>query len=229
MTQLERGGGLVDHLASTLRQRILTGQLAAGVKLPSESELMAEFGVGRGVVREAVARLRAAGVVETHRGSGSYVLAATEPGHAARFEVATAQDLAHLMELRIAVEADSAALAAQRLTASTRASLRAAMAGFAALPDHPERIVAADFAFHLAVAEASGNRYIVELLTSIGPRAIMLHRSQLGEHDAAADPEHLRLLTYEHQAVHDAVQRGDADGARAAMRSHLRRSLAALG
>jgi DNA-binding FadR family transcriptional regulator len=219
---------LVDRVASALRHRILAGELPAGTKLPSEAQLTAELGVSRPVVREAVSRLRAAGVVETHKGRGSYVVDPGEPARTGRFTVRSTADLRHLMELRVALESEAAALAARRRSPAHRVELDEALGAFVRAVDDPARVVAADFAFHLAVAEAAGNPLLVELLLDVGPHAILLHRTQLGEHDSAADPEHRRLLVHEHRAVHDAVVRGDADAARAAMGVHLRRSLAAL-
>lgn len=219
---------LVDALASVLRHRILSGELAAGSRLPSEAALSAEFEVSRTVVREAVSRLRAAGVVDTQQGRGSFVLEVPAPERAAAFQIRSRSDLVHLMELRIAVESETAGLAAQRLTPSRRAEITAALDAFTRAGENPARVVEADFAFHLALAEASQNPYLVELLHSIGPRAIMLHRTQLGDADAVTDADHLAVLVHEHRSIHDAVLRGDPEAARAAMQVHLRRSLAAL-
>jgi GntR family transcriptional regulator, transcriptional repressor for pyruvate dehydrogenase complex len=223
-----RGAGLVDRVASDLRQRILAGELAPGTRLPSESELARDVGVSRTVVREAVSRLRAAGVVRTEQGRGSFVLDVAPPTGTTRFEVRTVTDLVRLMELRVAVESEAAARAADRGTAASHAAIGQAMAVFERATRDPARLVEADFAFHLAIAEASQNPYVVDLLQDLGPRAIMLHRSQLGEDSSALDPAHLGRLLHEHTSVLDAVVRRDAEAARAAMGVHLRRSLAAL-
>lgn len=230
MTTLERTErGLVDALADALKARILEGELAAGARLPSETELVATYDVSRTVVREAVSRLRAAGLVDTLQGRGSYVLALpSERDGSERYEITSLADLVHLMELRVAVESEGAALAATRRTADQLAAISRALEGFDDVLDHPTRLVAADFAFHAAIADASANPYLIDVLTGIGPRAIMLHRTRLSRGTDATDADHLRLLTYEHGAIRDAIARGDADAARAAMIVHLRRSLAAL-
>lgn len=221
--------GLVDRVTSALRHRVLAGEILAGAKLPSESELAGEFGVSRTVVREAVSHLRAAGVVETQQGRGSFVLDLAGGPSAVRFDVRSQRDLVHLMELRIAVEPEAAGLAARRRSAGHRASLDEAMAAFVRSVEDPSRVVLADFAFHLSVAEASRNPFVVELVQDIGPRAILLHRSQLGADDSAADAEHLQLLIHEHRSIHQAIVRADPEAARSAMQVHLRRSLSALG
>ena len=221
--------GLVDALAGALKTRILAGELPAGSKLPSESELAADYDVSRTVVREAVSRLRAAGLVDTMQGRGSYVLAVTEPEANDRFPIRGWADLVHLMELRVAVESEAAGLAAERRTSAQLAAITRALDGFSRVVGHPERLVEADFAFHAAIADASGNPFLAGLLAAIGPRAIMLHRTQLTAGTDATDTDHLQLLMYEHGAIRDAIARGDEQAARAAMVVHLRRSQAALG
>lgn len=221
--------GLVDALAGALKTRILAGELLAGSKLPSESGLAADYDVSRTVVREAVSRLRAAGLVDTMQGRGSYVLAVTEPEANDRFPIRGWADLVHLMELRVAVESEAAGLAAERRTSAQLAAITRALDGFSRVVGHPERLVEADFAFHAAIADASGNPFLAGLLAAIGPRAIMLHRTQLTAGTDATDTDHLQLLMYEHGAIRDAIARGDGQAARAAMAVHLRRSQAALG
>ena len=221
--------GLVDALAGALKTRILAGELLAGSKLPSESGLAADYDVSRTVVREAVSRLRAAGLVDTMQGRGSYVLAVTEPEANDRFPIRGWADLVHLMELRVAVESEAAGLAAERRTSAQLAVITRGLDGFSRVTGHPERLVEADFAFHAAIADASGNPFLAGLLDAIGPRAIMLHRTQLTAGTDATDADHLQLLMYEHGAIRDAIARGDGQAARAAMAVHLRRSQAALG
>jgi len=221
--------GLVDALAGALKTRILAGELPAGSKLPSESGLAADYDVSRTVVREAVSRLRAAGLVDTMQGRGSYVLAVTEPEANDRFPIRGWADLVHLMELRVAVESEAAGLAAERRTSAQLAVITRGLDGFSRVTGHPERLVEADFAFHAAIADASGNPFLAGLLAAIGPRAIMLHRTQLTAGTDATDTDHLQLLMYEHGAIRDAIARGDEQAARAAMVVHLRRSQAALG
>lgn len=222
-------GGLVEALAADLKGQILDGSLAAGAKLPSESDLVATYDISRTVVREAVARLRAAGLVDTMQGRGSYVLAVSAPDTDDPFPIRGWADLVHLMELRVAVESESAGLAARRRTSGQLASITRALDAFSAVADHPERLVEADFAFHKTIADASGNPFLAQLLASIGPRAIMLHRTQLTSGTDATDDGHLRVLEYEHGAIASAIERSDPEAARAAMTVHLRRSLAALG
>ncbi|HZX05928.1 FadR/GntR family transcriptional regulator, partial [Kribbella sp.] len=107
---------LAYEIVEDLKQRILTGEIAPGEKLPGENSLVEEFGVSRTVVREAVSRLQAAGLVETFQGRGSFVLEVPErpPGLRA---VRSHRDVLELMDFRIGVETEAAGLAAVRRTA----------------------------------------------------------------------------------------------------------------
>ncbi|MFT3875283.1 MAG: FadR/GntR family transcriptional regulator [Propioniciclava sp.] len=228
--------GLGHALTGVLRQRIIEGDLAPGALLPSESALSEEFGVSRTVVREATAALRAAGLVETFQGRGSFVLGqpVTSPvlvGNDSAppwLQVRGAHDVLAMMDMRLGLEPQSAALAAQRRTPAQLASIRRALATFAGLEGERVHLIEADFAFHARIAEASGNRYIASVLKAVGPRAILAHRAGMQGDALVTDDEHFARLVHEHTAVAEAIERSDAEGAAAAMTAHLRRSRARI-
>ncbi len=199
----------------------MAGDLPPGRKLPSEAELIEEFGVSRTVVREAVSRLQAEGLVETFQGRGSFVLTMPAPSS---FTVESAairshHDILDMIDFRLGVESEAAALAAARVDENTAASIRAALEAFVAAA--PKDAVEADFAFHRAVAAASGNRFYLDLLDSLGPMMIMLPRTRLGDAHSLTDASHVERVRREHDNVAEAVVAGDPDTARAAMRLHL--------
>ncbi len=105
-------------MVAGLKDKILAGDLPAGHKLPSEAELIEEFGVSRTVVREAVTRLRAEGLVETFHGRGSFVLTVPEPTSftVESTAIRTHQDVLDMIDFRLGIETEAAALAAARLT-----------------------------------------------------------------------------------------------------------------
>jgi GntR family transcriptional repressor for pyruvate dehydrogenase complex len=127
--------------------------------------------VSRTVVREAVTRLQAEGLVETFQGPGSFVLAMPEP---TGFTVETAAIRTHHdvldIDFRLGLESEAAALAAARVDETAAELIRAAVEAFVAAA--PEDAVEADFGFHRAVAAASGNRFYLDLLDSLGPTRI---------------------------------------------------------
>lgn len=212
---------LAQRVVTGLKERILSGDLAPGSKLPSESELIAAYAVSRTVVREAVTRLRAEGLVETFQGRGSFVLAVPE---ATTFRVEasalrTHHDVLAMVDFRIGVESEAAALAAARADAGGASAVGAAMDAFVAAA--PEEAVEADFAFHRAVAAATGNRFYLDLIESLGPMMILLPRTRLGDAYSLTDVAHVERVRREHENVAAAVRAGDPETARAAMRVHL--------
>jgi GntR family transcriptional regulator, transcriptional repressor for pyruvate dehydrogenase complex len=205
-----------EELVAALRRRIVEGEIAPGEKLPSENELIAEHGVSRTVVREAVTRLRADGLVRTRRGAGSFALTPpAEPGGGwpAR-PVRTLADRRALLELRTGVESEAAALAAVRRGASDLAALRDALEGFEAAVEAPAAALAHDFAFHRAVAAAAASPYLLELIEALGPTMIAMPRPRLEAAAASA-------AVAEHAAVLTAIEAGEERAAAAAMRMHL--------
>jgi GntR family transcriptional regulator, transcriptional repressor for pyruvate dehydrogenase complex len=215
MTTLSAG------VVAGLKDKILAGDLAPGAKLPSESELIEEYAVSRTVVREAVSRLQAEGLVETFQGRGSFVLAVPEPSS---FTLETSairshHDVLAMVDFRIGVETEAAGLAASRVVPASAAAITAAHESFTAVGH--EGAVEADFAFHRAIALATDNRFYVDLLDSLGPMMIMLPRTRLGDEYTMTDATHVERVRREHDNIAAAVLAGDADTARAAMRLHL--------
>jgi L-alanine-DL-glutamate epimerase-like enolase superfamily enzyme/DNA-binding FadR family transcriptional regulator len=212
---------LAQRVVTGLKDKILAGDLPPGHKLPSEAELIEEYAVSRTVVREAVTRLRAEGLVETFQGRGSFVLAMPEPTSftVESAAIRTHHDVLDMIDFRLGIECEAAALAAARVNAAGAESIRAALDAFVAAA--PEEQVDADFGFHRAVAAASGNRFYLDLLDSLGPMMIMLPRTRLGDAYSLTDAGHVDRVRREHDNVASAVVAGDPDIARAAMRVHL--------
>jgi DNA-binding FadR family transcriptional regulator len=212
---------LAQRVVAGLKDKILAGDLPPGHKLPSEAELIDEYGVSRTVVREAVTRLRAEGLVETFQGRGSFVLAMPEPTSftVESAAIRTHHDVLDMIDFRVGIECEAAALAAARVDAAGADSVRAALDAFVGAA--PEDQVDADFGFHRAVAAATGNRFYLDLLDSLGPMMIMLPRTRLGDAYSLTDAGHVERVRREHDNVASAIVAGDPDIARAAMRVHL--------
>jgi len=213
-----------QSLVDTLRARIEDGVLAPGSVVPSEAELVAEFGVSRTVVREAMSRLQAAGLVETQRGRGSFVLARPSAQVFGVSAPASAAERVALFELRLAVETEVASLAAARRGDRELAAVARAAAAFARVADRPADAVRADFAFHLAVAAAARNHWFTDLLGTLGEPMIVMPTARL-----RAGSTSVLDVVAEHASVVAAIERADPETARAAMRVHLANSIARLG
>ena len=214
--------GLVDRLAA----RIANGKYGRGEKLPSESVLMAEEGVSRTVVREALSRLHARGLVETRHGVGSFVLGRGEgPVPLDAKAALTLEDVIRLLEFRIGIEIEAAGLAAQRRTRPQLAQLAELMDALVRAEARPEEASTdEDFAFHLKVAECSANRYFSDALNHLG--RWMIPRSRVdSSHGLGGDRRsYLERVNREHEEILGAIGRRDANAAMAAMRLHLTNS-----
>ena len=223
----ESGRTLVETVREALRDQISSGSYPPGTRLPSEAQMTQEFGVSRTVIREAIASLRADGLVEPRQGAGVFVLAPPAPVELPfqNIDFVRISSMIELLELRTAVEAEAAALAAQRRSPAQEERIigclrevdRAAHAG--------ELTVEADFALHLAIAEATNNPRFGDFLSMIGSN--LIPRKVLTESESEPVPrEYLDVISAEHHKIVNAILDGDDDAARAAMRQHLKGSQA---
>ena len=215
---------LALELVESLGDRIRDGRIAPGDKLPTEAAIMGEFGVSRTVVREALSKLQASGLVATRHGIGTFVVGF---GDAAPFRIApeqfaTLRDVIAVLELRIGVEAEAAGLAAQRRTAQSLADMRAALDAFSGAVEAGRDAVGPDFQFHLEVARATQNEHFVELMTTLG--AMIIPRARLDAPEGPERREYLRRVNGEHESIFDAIANQDSEAARAEMRTHLANS-----
>jgi GntR family transcriptional regulator, transcriptional repressor for pyruvate dehydrogenase complex len=213
---------LVDSMTSRIAKR----ELRPGDKLPTESEIMTAYGVSRTVVREAISRLQAGGLVDTRQGVGTFVLerAAHGPFRVDPAELATIEELIAVLELRIALEAEAAALAAQRRGEAHLVEMRRALDAFTRSVEDSGEAVNPDFQFHLQVALASGNRHFADLMTHLGMVIIPRTRVNTAQFAQEERSEYLRRVGREHEDVYNAIVRRAPDAARAAMRTHLANS-----
>lgn len=218
-----------DALAQHVREQILSGRLTAGEKLPSESELMSEHQVSRTVVREALGRLQAEGLISTRRGLGSFALAPPVAGTPrGPHRVRTTEDRLDLLQFRLALEPEAAALAAQAVGAATvtaqqMTSLRAECEAFGSATN-PGTALQHDFAFHHGIALASGNPYLVDALESLGPVMITMPTTRLHTVSTTVVTGHHDKATAEHWSILSAIAEADAAGAAAAARVHVTNS-----
>ena len=214
--------GVVD----SIRQQIVSGQLHPGDKLPAESALEQEFKVSRTVIREALSRLQAAGLVEKYRGKGTYVLTrpSSHPFTAALQSTHSHQDSLDLLDFRVGMETETAALAARRRSTAQLGAISDALGAFAASRQKPSAAVTADFEFHRSIAIAANNRFYLDLLESLGTTMIAMPQTRLMQTDPEARDVHYGRVLDEHQAIHDAIRRQDPQSSAAAMRTHLANS-----
>ncbi len=217
---------LTAQLVRDLAAKIDAGELAPGARLPAERELMEAYGVSRTVVRETMSSLRASGRIATQQGRGAFVL---ETPAAFRFTIDPAQlgtlrDVLQVMDIRVAVEAEAASLAAARRSDAQLAAIAEALAALERGLRKPGGNTESDVAFHLAIARATGNPLFPQLLGELAPRMVPRARLDLFAGDRRRKLDYLARLQQEHADIYHAIERQDVDAARAGMRLHLSNS-----
>jgi GntR family transcriptional repressor for pyruvate dehydrogenase complex len=217
-----RGESRVDAAYRAILRLITDRSLGVGDRLPRETEMAETFAISRPVVRQALARLQEAGVIEVRWGAGSYVRDRHDAGRTGLSfgPVQSLEEVRAAYELRAAVEGEAAALAAERWTSPRLAQLRAALAKLDKAVATDELGQQADLEFHFAIAAASHNPFFEQMLHSIRrPLEFSVGLARTLSLTFAA--ERIRIVQAEHVAIADAIAARDPERARRAMRAHL--------
>ena len=211
---------LYEQIVQQIEESILKGVLKEGDQLPAERELAEQFGVSRTAVREAVKALREKGLVEAYPGRGTFITNGTS--HSIRqtldrmIKTGQPEVTANLAEVREILEPEIAGLAATRVDQESIAAMRDAIAVMDRARQDPDAFIEADLDFHLALAEAASNPLILSLIDSI---VGVLREQRLRTYYVDGGPERGQ---YHHKRILEAIEHRDPQGARDAMRAHLR-------
>lgn len=206
---------LAAQTAQLLLTRIRDGEWPLGHRLPGEITLAAQLGVGRSTLREAIRELAGKGVLDSRQGAGVFVTAldVTEDWDT----VLRSANIASVIEARIAIEAEGAALAATRRTPADLRTIRRTLAARGvqgqSVPEH----VDADMAFHRAVITAAHNDVLTQLFDAFLPRLRLAMIDMLKIRPIASEPHDHAL----HQQLADAIIARDPAAAAASSRTHL--------
>nr|WP_178125970.1 FadR/GntR family transcriptional regulator [Pseudomonas sp. Fl5BN2] len=221
-------GTLADQVTAALKAHIASGEALPGSRLPTEPVLSERFGVSRTVIREAVSRLKSAGLVEVRQGSGTVVC---EGAHIKAFTIdldvrGSIEAVLRVTELRRGIEGEAAALAAQRHTPEHLQAIHQALQAIDAAEQAGQDGVEQDLAFHFSISQATGNPLypsLHEFIAQFIKEAIRITRS---------NEERRRDLTRtvhdEHFAVYAAIAARDVEGARQAALSHIHNAVERL-
>ncbi|MCZ2134900.1 MAG: FadR family transcriptional regulator [Burkholderiales bacterium] len=211
---------LSDGIYGQIFEAIVGGELNVGDQLPSENDIARQYDVSRPVVREALQRLRADGLVTAHQGLGSFVSAQPAP----RLKALAAADNVALFlrcqEVRIALEGESARLAALRRDHAQMRVIDAAQARFKASADAGQIDAEEDLAFHRAIAQATNNDFFAQALDSTHEAMAGFMRLTISLTRSGSARRAQKVLE-EHTAIVEAIRARDGERARTAMQFHL--------
>ena len=208
------------RIATVLAREIEQGEYQPGSRLPTEPKMAERFGVSRNVVREAIAQLRADGMVEARQGIGAFVLA-PEQRAAIRIDreaLKIGDNMERLFELRRILEVESAVLAAERRTETHLAAIKTALDRMSGEERWQDGSIEADLLFHREIARATGNGYIHTFISFICEQIRQtIHYARL------TNPLHdlVEVNVAEHVRIYEMLVAGDPTGAGEAMRRHI--------
>lgn len=219
------GARLSDQVAQQLAAEIHAGRLGPGAKLPPEARLVEQFQVSRTVVREAVSRLKSLALVDSRQGSGVYV-SASPPFAPLNFDARHAESkeaVVQMVEVRRALEAEVAALAAQRRSAADIRSIKQAVKALDKAVKAGGDGVEEDVKFHSAIAGAAANPFLMGTLNYLGQ--FLRGATGVTRANEARRSDFADQVRDEHARIVSAIEAGDARAAREAAARHMNNAI----
>lgn len=223
----QKAPNMPARIYSDILNRIIEGEYKEGERLPTEHMLAERFATSRPTVREALAQLRADGIIATRHGSGTTVMRRPDPDVRRFAPLETLSDIRRCYEYRVVVESGAAALAAQKADDDDIAAIRREWDNLQTIVETSGIGAKDDFAFHMAVARASKNQFFITALSGIQEQ--MVFSMNLSRNlSLVKSIERQRIVQQEHLEVLEAIQARDVPRASQAMRDHLERAVSRM-
>ena len=228
-SKLEQPTRLSEQVATRLIAEIKAGSFRPGEKFPSEAALAQQFGVSRTVIREALARLKYDGILDSRQGIGATVVgnAGKRTFRLDNIDEAKAIDIEHLFELRAVLDGDAAYLAAERRSDEHLQQLNQCLQGMAASVRDGGGGTEPDVKFHSIIAEASLNPYLSELMQFLNDKLENLIRK--ARNHSSSHPDLPLVVQKEHEAIYKAIAEKNPAEARKAVLRHINNAGGRLG
>ncbi|MDL2401690.1 FadR/GntR family transcriptional regulator [Rhizobium mayense] len=219
---------LRSGLADSLIAQIESGDLKPGQRLPTEQAIMEATGVSRTIVREALATLRAKGLIITRQGLGAFVSNDPKPRSFQIIpnDLESIDEVLRVLELRLGIEYEAAGLAAQRRTPEDIARMQDRLDALDRATEGGGYGAEEDFAFHRAILVATQNSYYSRLFDTFGTAMVPRQWARLDRITASERDRHVARMRREHHAIFNAIRDGNEAAARKALRNHLSKSAA---
>lgn len=210
---------LSDAVFDRILKAIKSGAYGVDERLPTEHALAAEFQVSRPVVRDALQRLRDQGLIYSRRGAGSFVReqGIKEPLGFGQME--NLSDLEHCYDFRLTIEPQAASMAAARRSDAALSKIKTALSLLRDATNRQAHRADADFMFHLAIAQASGNPYFATAMQALEDHIAVGMRFHGMSLKSTSDG--LGHVFVEHTAVYQAILDKDHQAAETLMRAHI--------
>lgn len=217
---------LRSELAASLIAQIESGDLKPGARLPTEQAIMLATGVSRTIVREALATLRAKGLITTRQGLGAFVTSDPSPRTFSILpnDLESLDEVLHVLELRMGIECEAAGLAALRRTPEDLERMQSRLDALDQAVAETGQGPQEDFAFHRAMLAATQNPYYGRLFDTFGSLMVPHQWAQFDRMTAAERQRHAKRMRKEHYDIFNAIAQGNEAAARRAIRHHLSQS-----
>ncbi|MCX5514390.1 FadR family transcriptional regulator [Kaistia algarum] len=219
---------LRSGLADTLIAQIESGALKPGQRLPTEQAIVQATGVSRTIVREALATLRAKGLIATRQGLGAFV-SINPPLRSFNIppdDLESIDDVQRVLELRMGIECEAASLAALRRTPEDIERMQSCLDALDQAVGEGGYGAQEDFAFHRSILVATHNSYYGRLFDTFGSSMVPRQWARLDRMTASERKLHAARMRREHHAIFAAIRDGNETAARRSIRSHLSKSAA---
>ena len=209
---------MYEEIADRLEEMILSDEIQSDAKLPGEAALASSFGVSRPVIREALMLLNARGLISQRNGDGSYVSSPSGEDLSKMIKRMVSlenTDILSLFEARIALEVQSAALAALRASSDDVMRLRRLTAEMRSAAGDRSAFAGLDVAFHNEIASIGGNRILRIFIGSLNSQI-----SGMIEHNLVLEGADSDAVSY-HEKITEAIASGSPERASELMRNHI--------
>jgi GntR family transcriptional regulator, transcriptional repressor for pyruvate dehydrogenase complex len=218
-----------ETVASRIMQLIAETGLKPGDRLPTERELGRELGVSRHVISQAVKVLAVSGVLRSRQGSGIYVTRTSPPSASGFIDITLRGDprqVEQLCEFRTTLEMQTARLAAERITPRLLRQIEdfAYATQTSAANQEEQAFREADRQFHLGIAEATGNEYLVSAVATV--LRLQFWASDIAMGIEGGKPGSPTASAAQHLAIAQYIRDGNSDGAALTMQEHIQTFLA---
>ena len=218
--RLAKRPSLPEELASIILRQIEDGDFRLGEVLPSEQSLAVMFNVSRTVVREALARLKFEGIIQSKRGSGPVVCAL--PGARGSYDlpsISSVEERTGVCEFRFFLEGECASLAAMRATEEQLEVMRACLLEMQQAVEGGTSGLVADYRFHCLLAEAAHNEYMSNFIKFLSSK--ILDGVQGARYLSNQDRQRAADVLAEHSNIYNAIAARDGEEARKMARMHM--------
>lgn len=212
---------IYEEISDIILSEIKSGKLKPGDKLPAITKMAETYGVSQASIREALNRLKVLDVIEVKHGHGSFINQQMPLGFEQNFEIITKADIANLLDLRKIIEVGCARAACEKAGEDDLEKIEYALHKMWTAVENNELGEQADYDFHMAIAEATGNPLLINLMEDVSDTMIrtMKETRRIWLYETKKS---IQKIYDEHKLILKAIKDKDGEAAGNNMYRHLK-------